>query len=623
MRLLLGLFSVLILALSTTPALAADDSNQLNHYSRIPSDEEHAFQTASSFPVSPLSSTSSSSPLSDPPVEPIGPAVHNVGLNRGSTRVVYPDEDPADAHLAWFRAKAEKEPGKGWKYIEGPLMHPSEQFDWGKWRIAPDERDETPHAEEAKGREEEKVKPVFRFTAGEKGNEKEGEGEVPVERLSGNLMSDKEQEEGGEGEGRGGSPAASIGGRRRTARFNEAGMRRIGVGTGSRRHIPRPLTPPAANVDTSIGGGERDTSPTRQALNSAKAKLEALSPHHPPSYPSEPSNPASPANSLTDNHGDSTPPSSSSHLSEDRISSWLRSTLPPPTSHPSSSSPKLAPYRLWSIPQALPSINLYGYKKLSDRYPPSFAHWTQSLSTLRTMDFTDTWSNSLQWAHDHRIDSTRSARILNPLTGGVLGSDVTTAPPRFINDPEHPQPIMESYELTLRDKRLHALRELAELVPPALTGHSEEIFNKHSENGWNEIGKNVGFHEKLHPIQYVSQMLRDKNAAIILENAIHDKLHNDLANTPKKVIDGLRTLRRAERSKVVASGGSEEEAGGGRKGKESLEKLLGKDYAVHNKFWYNYYKEKPAFRIRNPLHTPLEEFSSFRDFADAVALRKP
>ncbi|SPC62153.1 uncharacterized protein UHOD_08856 [Ustilago sp. UG-2017b] len=565
------------------PSTLAPNTQQLQ-----PPDDSPAFHSASELPPSSSSSSSSSyQPISSPPSQQASPA-----------KVLYPDEDLSHSLLAWFRSGTEHNRNPGWMPIEDSLEHPAHHFDAKEWAA---------RAEKGK-----KVGAEFTFTAGTRG-------EVPVEKVKGNLLVGGER--GGEkGRGFRSQQANAIDGKRRVGRFNEGGLR-----SSARSHSIRQKAPTfAPSEDVTMG---RHNSPTRKALDSARSKLDSLSSTPPLSRPK------TPANSLSPNPP-STPPSLITH---DKVQSWLTTSPPPPR--------KIAPYRMWSVPRSLPSINLHGYNKLTDRDPIAYSHWLKMLDSHRTLDFLESWTNSLQWAYDNRVQPTREARTTT--LGIVTGSQVSTAPPRFLKDSENPRPVMESYELTLTSKRLYALRQLAELVPPALVGYSPDVYDKHEANGWNDVGVEEGkvkFHEKVHPIQYLNQMLRDRNGAVILENAIHGKLHQDLANTPQKAIAHLVSLRnknRGARESDLArttsgsSGGGRAEGWGeatsefkgrqkgGAKGKETLEALLGTDYALYNKFHFPYYRDKPAFKIRNPLDTPLEDFPAFKTFADAVRLRGP
>lgn len=565
------------------PSTLAPGAQQLQ-----PPDDGPAFHSASELPPSSSSSSSSSyHPISSPPSQP-----------PSSAKTLYPDEDIPHSTLARFRSGAEYDRNPGWMPIDDPLEHPAHRFDAKEWAA---------RAEKGK-----KVGPEFTFTAGTRG-------EVPVEKVKGNLLVGGER--GGEkGRGFRSQQASAIDGKRRVGRFNEGRLRSSARSHSILQKAPT-FVPPE---DVTVG---RHNSPTRKALDSARSKLNSLSSTPPLSLPK------TPANSLSPNPP-STPPSLITH---DKVQSWLTTSPPPPR--------EIAPYRMWSVPRSLPSINLHGYNKLTDRDPVAYSHWLKMLDSHHTLDFLESWTNSLQWAHDNRVQPTREARTTT--LGIVTGSQVSTAPPRFLKDPENPRPMVESYELTLTSKRLYALRQLADLVPPALVGYSPDLYDKHEANGWNDVGVEEGkvkFHEKVHPIQYLNQMLRDRNGAVILENAIHGKLHQDLANTPQKAITQLVSLRnknRGARESDVArttsgsSGGGRAEGWGeatsefkgrqkgGAKGEETLEALLGTDYALYNKFHFPYFRDKPAFKIRNPLDTPLEEFAAFKTFADAVRLRGP
>lgn len=554
-----------------------------------PSDDNPAFHSASELPPSFSSSSSSSyQPNSPPPSQQ--PSLANV---------VYPDEDPAHSLLALYRSRIEHDKNSGSVLIEDPLEHPAHQFDAKEWAA---------RAEKGK-----KAGAEFTFTAGTRG-------EVPVEKVKANLMVAGER--GGEkGRGFKSQHASAIDVKRRVWRFNEGGLRSF-----ARSHSIRQKAPTFAPSE--VVTMERHNSPTRKALDSARSRLESLSSTPPLSRPK------TPANSLSPNPP-STPPPLTTH---DKVQSWLSTTPPPPR--------EIAPYRMWSVFRSLPSINLHGYNNLADYLLDESSHWLKTLESLRTLDFLKGWTEAIQWSQDNRINPTREARVITPL-GVVTGSQVSTAPPRFHEDPDNPRPVIESFELTLRSKRLYALQQLAELVPPALVGYSRNVYDKHEANGWNDVGVGEGkisFHEKVHPIQYLNLMLRDRNGAVILENAIHGELHQDLANTPQKAIAHLVSLRNknkgARESDIArttsgSSGGgrafSSGEATselkgrqkGGAKAKETLDELLGTKYALHNKFYYPYFRDKPAFEIRNPLDTPLEEFAAFKPFADAVRLRGP
>ncbi|KAJ1032876.1 hypothetical protein NDA18_001598 [Ustilago nuda] len=554
-----------------------------------PSDDNPAFHRASELPPSSSSSSSSSyQPISSTPSQ-----------QPSLAKVVYPDEDPSHSLLALFRSRIEHGKNSGVVPIEDPLEHPAHQFDVKEWAA---------RAEKGK-----KAEAGFTFTAGTRG-------EMPVEKVKANLMVAGER--GGEkGRGFKSQQASAIDGKRRVERFNEGGLWPFSRWKSFRQKA----STFAPSEDVTMG---RHNSPTSKDLDSARSKPESLS-----STPSL-SRPKTPANSLSPNPPSNPPPL----ITHDKVQSWLSTTPPPPR--------EIAPYRMWSVSRSLPSINLHGYNKLTDRDRLAYSHWLKMLSSQSTLDFLESWSKSLQWSHDNRVYPTREARVITSL-GIVTGSQVSTAPPRFLEDPENPRPMVESLELTLGSKRLYALRQLAELVPPALVGHSPDVYDKHEENGWNDVGVGEGkisFHEKVHPIQYLNQMLRDRNGAVILENAVHGKLHQDLADTPQKAIAHLVSLRNknkgARESNIArttsgSSGGGRAEGSGeatselkgrqkgGAKAKETLEDLLGTEYALHNKFHFPYFRDKPAFKIRNPLDTPLEDFAAFKPFADAVRLRGP
>lgn len=511
------------------------------------------------------------------------------------SRVIYNDEDPIAARLAWLRGRSQlREPDSRFKYIEQRLSHPEA------------------------GAEEERVenreRPMFTFSAAETSTD----AAATHDGLPTKGVRDK------------GIVAERASGRRRP-RFNEGGYRqgdsraqggnaRAGVGTARIEARPQPPPPPRAwqHEAMSQHNGWRDPSfsdmpdrhdasslfrqhsPTWLALEEVASQLEAVrlaqqarvrgstqyaphvvlsdeynvAHHH---RGSSPGSPVSPYAGAWEEFGASTPRVPSGAL-------------------------QVAPYRMWSVKAALPHINIH-LSQLSDM-PVSHGHWQGTLDALRKHEWTDQLAARVQWAADHRIESSRPARVVTPF-GGVIGGQIETgASAHFVWDAADPPPRLDSVMLTNTQRRIHAWRELARLVPPALTAHSEDVYAAHANTDYAQVDKDL--HDAVHPIQYISQMLRDKNAAIILENAIHDELHQDVRLTPPEAITHLQKIRHYNGAKRDAT----------------LEQLLNTRYATHNRFWYPYYHSKPAFHIINPLETPLDRFAAFAPWADAVALKK-
>ncbi|GAC95120.1 hypothetical protein PHSY_002695 [Pseudozyma hubeiensis SY62] len=510
------------------------------------------------------------------------------------SRVVFDDEDPEASRVAWLRGRAG---GSGTNFIEDRLIHPSSSF------VLPER--------EPAGRERAGAGEVFVFRAKKVDRGKKST-EVPVERVEGNLRG-----EDGERRERTGRSGSSRG----RQRFNEGGLRRGGskdrtMGWSGEqespvspdrdvreertfgRTIPVEGGQHSLNIDAQHGLGLRSESPTRWALDNVASRLSSLDLNNPHT--------TSPRASLS-------PTSDSEYHFHDARSAEISSASPPsphfPDLHSGGTStprtpppppPKLAPYRMWSAASALPHVNI-PYTKLTS-IPPSYPHWQSSLSALRENEWTNQLDARVKWAAENRIDTSRPARVVTPF-GAVTGGDIDTGlSPRFIDDPSNPPPRLDSVLLTGTQRRIHAFRELVELIPPALTHHSKNIYNTHTD----DIDKDI--HPAVHPIQYINSILRDKNAAVILENSIHSDLHDTLANVPKEALSHLQ--RDHKRS------------GARRDHTTSVEQLLGTDYALHNTFWYPYYHNKPAFKINNPLDTPLEHFAAFSPFADAVALKK-
>lgn len=527
------------------------------------------------------------------PSYPNTPTTPQPDLASAPSRVVFDDEDPEASRVAWLRGRAG---GSGTNFIEDRLVHPSSSF-------------VLPERGIPSGRERAGAEPVFVFRA--KKVEHGKETEVPVQRVEGNLRGDEDEGTRREQVGRRGS-------RRGRQRFNEGGLRREGskertTGWSGEQNLP--LSPDrgvrqshtfgrqisvedgqrSLGMDAQHGTQLRSDSPTRWALDNVASRLSSLDLNNP---------------HTTSARASLSPTSDSDYHFHDARSVDLSSASPPSPNFPDPHSggtttphtpplppPKLAPYRMWSAASALPHINI-PYTKLTS-IPPSYPHWQSALSALRENEWTNQLDARVKWAAENRIDTSRPARVVTPF-GAVTGGDIDTGlSPRFIDDPSNPPPRLDSVLLTGTQRRIHAFRELVEMIPPALTHHSKNIYNARDLD--EDISKSV------HPIQYLNSMLRDKNAAVILENSIHTELQDALANTPKEALSHLqRDYKRA----------------GGRRDHATVEQLLGTDYALHNRFWYPYYHNKPAFKIKNPLDTPLDHFAAFSPFADAVALKK-
>ncbi|SPO31386.1 uncharacterized protein UTRI_06516 [Ustilago trichophora] len=618
--------------------------------------------------------------LSTPPTPPTVPLEHLDGDVLVPSRVIYPDEDADLSRLAWFHGLAEQKAAGGkWKYIEHPLQHPSDG--WGSSGLA---------AKTPGGAVESEAPAPFVFGAQGGGGSVArqdkgltGENEVPVEKV--HLL--PEGGEAGRNEDLLRSHVPGDGLRRRRGRFNEALGGGGGTG-GSRRGIrshrtpPVPLSPSSFRKDqagTSAQFGERAHSPTRWALEEARSKLDKLSPgsraraerelqlqleHQNEQSQSQPQqrlpgegegwySSRSPPLSATSSSGYAsvdghygstavrTPSSAISSAGGGVRQGYPLSQLTPPSpplaqQPPFSSDPafkpqqptSVAPYRVWSVKEGLKSINLGEATKLTDRYPSDHRHFQDTTSALFAQEWRSKMSNRLRWAGEHRIDTSQPARVVTPL-GAVLGSDVGMSTPRFRDDPQNPMPDLESIVATEKDKKINSWGELASIVPPALTGHSTSVYEAHNEaSGYKGIKKE--FRDALHPIQYITQLLKDQNGAVVFENSISSTIHKDLQNTPPEALAKLRALRAKEKAAATkeAKGKSKlkshpEELAKSKSGatETSIEDLLGTEYATHNRFFYEYYHIMDAFKLKNPLDTPLEDFAAFRPYAKALALR--
>ncbi|CDU24400.1 uncharacterized protein SPSC_03771 [Sporisorium scitamineum] len=489
--------------------------------------------------------------------------------------VVYEDEDPSAAKMSWLRDKIEaKRSGDVYKFIDDPLFHPSAEF----WR----------ESEQAAQEKEVGARPLYKFT--------DGEG-VPVEWVDGNLGEERPIGRGGV---IGGSEGSSRG-RRRMREFDVRGGSLSGGGSRGRgRNSRTPPTVPSDNdapVEAGEGESSRSKSPTRYALDSVAEQLGSLDISRQRSGRRSSSLPPT-------THGSITPPSSSDPLA--RHGTWRPSTPPPGEAgvltNTDTKTPirmrepfvKVPPYRIWSVRQALEKLNIHGPTRLTDK-PSAYQHWLKTLAEFAEHDWSRQIARRVVWNAEHRIDNNRAARVVTPL-GSVVGGDVRQGSPTYVYDASDPPPPLDSVEWKGTQKRIYAWQRLAEMVPPALTAHSKTVWAAHHANEYQGINPRI--HDAVHPIQYISEMLRDNNAAVTLENAIHAQFQRNTRSTRPEVKTRLA------------------------KGKEgSLEDLLRTDYSTHDQFWHPFYHDKPAYKNKNPLDTPLEEWEAFRPFVEAVALR--
>ncbi|KAF6767300.1 hypothetical protein PSEUBRA_003835 [Kalmanozyma brasiliensis GHG001] len=460
------------------------------------------------------------------------------GTSGTPSRVVYADEDPLASRLAWLQGRAEQSrAGGAWRYVESPLHHPTE--------LPPPHLDSYSHTDSD-------VLPPDSLSR-----------DYGLQKGKGAVRKWDDTGDGSRTKPFGFPP------RRERSRVNEAPLH-----SSVHDWSPPPSAPPLpVYLDQDR---IRPGSPTRWALDQAAERLEALARHRgsPSSSPSSHDR-LSPGTSLNEWRDVRTPPS-------------------PRTPHTPEPARWIAPYRQWSVRASLPSINLHGVTRLSDRYPADHVHFSTARTALSSHEWTAQLSTRIQWAASHRVDASRPARVVTPF-GALMGGEISTASPSFLYDAKDPPPPLESVALTGTQKRVNAWKQLAGMLPPALTGHSRDVYEAHRRGAYRNVER--GTHDALHPIQYLGQMLRDRNGAVVLENAIHDELQSQ--KVPPEALAHLQN-----------------------RGKGGPEDLLGTEYATYNKFWYPYYHSKPAFRIKNPLDTPLEHFAAFAPFADAVALKK-
>lgn len=543
-----------------------------------------------------------SSPASPPtPQSPPGhyPYPGYLDAQREAFRVIYPDEDAAITSMAWYNRRlgqGEAVPS-GWWDIEGVLTHPREQ-----------------HVERQSGQ----VEPAFTFGAP---GESFGERRQDTATETGQQYDlQRSAESKDKGPLIGSPPGRSSTKERRAQRLRDASLRFADTLPRSRDAVQREratsaigssfqqratLMPPGATGWRSAG---RRHSSVQETLQSARLKLAA--------YSESQASLATPPGSQPHSGRYASPTAPSSRYASARYGPQSAHDMPSqpltPDAYPSDqgwysggspigSVPQDdAPYRMWSTEKALHSIGLRT-SKLTEGHPPSVAHWNNVRTSMAKRDWGERVYDRLDWADRNRLDNTRSVRVVTP-SGAVTGSEVAMGPPQFTDNPNDPAPPLDSILPTKTDRRFKAWRELANLVPPGLVGHSKDIFNKHANSDYKDMSDE--FHRQVHPIQYLSQILRDTNGAPILENAIHDQLHQELSKTKPEVVYQLR-----EHARVAGVPLPKE---------QSLEDLMGTRFTVPNRFWYD---QKHPIEIRNPLDTPLEDFAAFRPFADAVALR--
>ncbi len=82
-------------------------------------------------------------------------------------------------------------------------------------------------------------------------------------------------------------------------------------------------------------------------------------------------------------------------------------------------------------------------------------------------------------------------------------------------------------------------------------------------------------------------MLGNKESTIAFENSLAEKVHANLAHTPPEALARLQ-----------------------RKGKKTVQQMLGTDYATYDDFWYPHFHTKPAFKIPNPSTYPSTTLTS-------------
>lgn len=529
-------------------------------------------------------------------------------LLRTDYHVVYDDEDPAAAKLAWLREKIQQDhrEGPGWAYIDHRLKHPSAEFR-SAVRTAPAQLED--------------AGPGFTFGAQkvpETVGERLGE-DVPVEKYSGNLadtmgLGFRESVDASPLDSS--RPAAR--GRSRT-RYRGSRLRSGGRGAmmasggSTSRSPPVAVQSEEAPVDAANDNEAtaRFKSPTRSNLESAAEQLRALQ------LQRDDSQRGRRASSLPPfSHGSITTPSSSGYDSlagqhglwrvatppshADGASTWTAST-PPSEDAVLVPTKRMPPYRVWSPQAALRRINIR-YTRLWDE-PKDYQHWMETVDALGRHDWGKQIRDRVLWAGSNRVPDTRSARVGLPF-GGMTGSTVQTGVPRFIEDPNDPAPPLASIRRTGTHERVLAWHTLVDMVPPALTAHSSSVWHAHRQGAYHNIHPDV--QDSVHPIQYTSQLMRDNDGAVVLENAIHEKLFRALRFTPPEVKAKLQKELGLPRDKY-----------------QPLQDVLRADYATYGPFWQDYYKSKLPMKLTNPLDSDLTHWRAFRMWADAVAVKRP
>ncbi|CBQ71515.1 conserved hypothetical protein [Sporisorium reilianum SRZ2] len=491
--------------------------------------------------------------------------------------MVYDDEDASAANMAWLSETMDQNKvGQGrWKYIDYRLKHPSVAYRAAKT---------PPVAKEEEGKEK-----GFVFGAKPEG---EADVDVPVERVSGDLTDTRAVRFRGDDSPRVDVGSGSARGRRR---FRELDLRRGGRARGRTGQTSRTPVTLAAAPDAAVDDASRAKSPTRFALESAAEQLKALqldaqSQQAPISAARRGSSSQPPTA-----RGAHTPPASST---------WTANTgapnTPPRGTRPLRPVLRVPPLRMWDARTALAKINVRGHARLSN-VPAANAHWRTTVDALGEHDWSKQLLDRLFWAGEHRAADTRPARVVTPF-GGVIGSDVTSSP-RFVYDANDPPPRLDSLEQTGTHKRIYAWHTLAHMIPPPLTAHSQGVWDEHHDSDYANVPRDT--HDSVHPIQYTSQLLRDRNGGVVLENALHESMFAKLHNPPASV--------RASLLRKVGRRGRDRDA--------PIEELLGTEWAMHKPFSHPWYHDKAPTRIKNPLDVPLTKWKAFADYADAVALR--
>ncbi len=242
-----------------------------------------------------------------------------------------------------------------------------------------------------------------------------------------------------------------------------------------------------------------------------------------------------------------------------------------------------------------------GFTKLTDRYPLDLDHWHSTLSTLSSHEWTSQLSNRLRWAAAHRVDPSRPARVVTPF-GALTGGDIATAEPSFVYDPRDPPPKLDSIELTRTGRRVNAWKELAGVVPPALTGHSRDVWRSHREGGWGRVRRLAG-RGTSDTVCRADVEGQERCGGV---GECHSCRVGE-GGVPPEVVAGLQSVRERE--------------GKARQGQATVEELLGLEYATYNRFWYPYYHSKRLSGSGTARYA-VERFAAFAPFADAVALKK-